>query len=55
MKANIHPQYHTAARVTCVCGNTFNRLNRAVLHINCTVNVIHFIPVNNASWIPAQS
>lgn len=23
MKANIHPQYFTDARVTCVCGNTF--------------------------------
>ena len=23
MKADIHPQYFTDARVTCVCGNTF--------------------------------
>jgi large subunit ribosomal protein L31 len=23
MKANIHPQYYTDARVTCVCGNSF--------------------------------
>ncbi len=23
MKSGIHPQYHTAATVTCLCGNTF--------------------------------
>lgn len=23
MKPNIHPQFHTAAVVTCACGNTF--------------------------------
>lgn len=23
MKKDIHPQYHTDAKVTCVCGNTF--------------------------------
>lgn len=23
MKAEIHPEYHTAATVTCACGNTF--------------------------------
>lgn len=24
MKAEIHPKYSTEAKVTCVCGNTFN-------------------------------
>jgi large subunit ribosomal protein L31 len=23
MKANIHPQYHTDAKVVCACGNSF--------------------------------
>ena len=23
MKEKIHPQYHTDAKVTCACGNTF--------------------------------
>lgn len=23
MKKNIHPQYHSRAKVTCVCGNKF--------------------------------
>ena len=23
MKNNIHPQYHTGVKVTCVCGHTF--------------------------------
>lgn len=23
MKAEIHPEYHKQAKVTCVCGNTF--------------------------------
>ncbi|MBI2607264.1 MAG: 50S ribosomal protein L31 [Candidatus Doudnabacteria bacterium] len=23
MRANIHPQYHTDAKVVCACGNTF--------------------------------
>jgi len=24
MKAEIHPKYHTNAKVTCACGNTFS-------------------------------
>jgi large subunit ribosomal protein L31 len=34
MKANIHPQYFTDARVTCVCGNSFvTGSTQQVIHV----------------------
>jgi large subunit ribosomal protein L31 len=34
MKANIHPQYYTDARVTCVCGNSFTTgSTQQVIHV----------------------
>jgi large subunit ribosomal protein L31 len=34
MKANIHPQYFTDAKVTCVCGNIFTTgSTQQVIHV----------------------
>jgi len=53
MKQNIHPQFNTAAVVTCACGNSLPPvLPRRHFTLKFAANAIRFTPANKSFWMP---